>query len=732
MPRYSPLHSMSIGRKLMSLNMMIFLAIVGIIVVNLLFAKNIGKDVIQVIDGDVSLVIQNAQLMRDLNGVFSEAQLLMTNFIEEPEQLAMHKLAMLIALDQSLNIARRQKDHAHLRDGLTQYRQALQEQLDDCAGILERLEHLRNVYDRLEARVTRLEELVTEMIMRLTDEGKEDRLFSVEQVSVSIPDYRNAMLQIILAQNQSVHAYLSSETTDEQLEPELIALTEFLSASLSAVTTSGKELADLGTQIIADVAEYRDGLRQLYQAMRGFRKTLTALHERQKQIGALLRDIDKRIADTSQHIRQKMIDEIHSAQRYTLLFSVTVQILFVISGWYGMKILRPLPQLARLADRLAEGDIRDETRLLHCGTAHDELGALTQSFQKLILYHQEMAAIAAEIAQGNLQRDFRPRSNNDNLGNAFVSMSLYLKEISAIATAFGERNLRQTITPKSDHDILGAAFQNMGRLRESMGEIMRGATHLQHASTDLSRISEQMVGTVQQISEQTQAVSSRSEQISENVNAVAVATEEMSSSIKAISRNTADVASIANIAVEQAKSANAIIEELATQSQEIGEIIHVITNVSQQTNLLALNATIEAARAGDFGKGFAVVAHEIKQLSRETAASADHIIKILERIQRGSQDATSAILDVLKINTQIYKISSETASGVEEQTVTMLEMSERMNEAAEGSREITAIIGKVAANAHQSSEGAIGAQYSAQELASLATELQELVDKFKI
>ena len=62
----------------------------------------------------------------------------------------------------------------------------------------------------------------------------------------------------------------------------------------------------------------------------------------------------------------------------------------------------------------------------------------------------------------------------------------------------------------------------------------------------------------------------------------------------------------------------------------------------------------------------------------------------------------------------------------------MLEMSERMNEAAEGSREITAIIGKVAANAHQSSDGAIGAQYSAQELASLATELQELVEKFKI
>jgi methyl-accepting chemotaxis protein len=126
------------------------------------------------------------------------------------------------------------------------------------------------------------------------------------------------------------------------------------------------------------------------------------------------------------------------------------------------------------------------------------------------------------------------------------------------------------------------------------------------------------------------------------------------------------------------------------------------------------------------------VAHEIKELSRETATSAEDIIHKLEAIQAGSQDATEAITEVLKINTQISDISAATAGGVEEQSATTSEIARRMSDAAKGSTDITQVIADVASTSQSTSEGAIGVQYAAQELASLADQLQQLVNRFKI
>jgi methyl-accepting chemotaxis protein len=78
---------------------------------------------------------------------------------------------------------------------------------------------------------------------------------------------------------------------------------------------------------------------------------------------------------------------------------------------------------------------------------------------------------------------------------------------------------------------------------------------------------------------------------------------------------------------------------LSGKSQEIGNIIRAIGEISKQTNLLALNAAIEAAGAGEHGKGFAVVAKEIRQLAVKSSNSARDIEKLILEMQDATNTA---------------------------------------------------------------------------------------------
>src|SRR5690606_40026335 len=67
-------------------------------------------------------------------------------------------------------------------------------------------------------------------------------------------------------------------------------------------------------------------------------------------------------------------------------------------------------------------------------------------------------------------------------------------------------------------------------------------------------------------------------------------------------------------------------------TNQISEIMSILTNISRQTNLLSLNAAIEAARAGDAGKGFAVVADEIRKLSVQSKNAIDTVGEITSSV----------------------------------------------------------------------------------------------------
>ena len=392
-------------------------------------------------------------------------------------------------------------------------------------------------------------------------------------------------------------------------------------------------------------------------------------------------------------------------------------------------ISQPLNKIVQVARQVAEGDVYvrlDRVR------SQDEIGMLTATFQDIIGYLQNMAEIADAIKHGDLNHTITPKSDRDVLGHALHGMAEYLTEMAGIATAVADGDLRLDVQPKTDHDILGKAFQRMRALRQTMSNIMLGAGQLGDASATLQDISAEMASHSEQSSVQLQSVSSNTQAISDNMTNISTSTEQLAANIREISNNMNNVSQVMTSAVNVANNAHEAIATLERHSQEIGEIIQVITSITQQTNLLALNATIEAARAGDVGKGFAVVANEIKELSRETAESADDIIRKVEAIQTSTAEATSAIAEVTGITHKVHELSTSTTAAVEQQSATTNEISQTITSLAFGSEKMTGIIADVTDTSQETSEQTVHLQEAAQELAELAQQLRKHVELFKI
>ena len=278
---------------------------------------------------------------------------------------------------------------------------------------------------------------------------------------------------------------------------------------------------------------------------------------------------------------------------------------------------------------------------------------------------------------------------------------------------------------------MGAALDAAtASLRSIMERVSASAESVAKAATNLAAGRSQVSATSAEVSAKAEMVAIAAGEVSRNLTDVSSGSEEMTASIREIANSTAQAVRVSQQAAAAAAAANEQIARLGQSSQEIGNVVKVITSIAEQTNLLALNATIEAARAGEAGKGFAVVAGEVGELARETAKATDGIARRVEAIQNDSQGAVTAIAQITEIVESINEFQSTIASAVEEQTATTNEMGRNVSDAATGSEDIAGGIGTVAQAAHTTVEVMANVGSAIEELNTLAAELSQRVEAF--
>jgi methyl-accepting chemotaxis protein len=321
------------------------------------------------------------------------------------------------------------------------------------------------------------------------------------------------------------------------------------------------------------------------------------------------------------------------------------------------------------------------------------------------------------------------------------------RAMADIADGEGDLTKRLTIVNNDEFGVLGTAFNRFverihGSIREvssATGQVNEVALRVVAASNSSMYNSDQQASRTSSVAAAINQLGAAAQEIARN----AAQASSQASDARSLAEDGQQVVDRSIVAMNQLSSmlsaSSTNIESLNSKTVNIGQILEVITSISQQTNLLALNAAIEAARAGEAGRGFAVVADEVRNLAHRTQESAQQVQTMIEELQVGARESVSTMSDSQRHSQDSVEIANLAGERLNSVTLRIGEIDGMNQSVATATEEQTAVVESINVDITEintlNQEGVENLQSTLRACADLeqqAARLKQLVGSFRI
>lgn len=605
------MHYQSIITKLIFVNVIILIALGGIVTIDFFSSAQIEKALITVIDRDVNQAIENAEFGRELDKVFIDTQLLVRTFHEYEETLNTQGAELLRFLQEKIATSAIVSRTPALQDTLTQFQHILQTLLAHCAQIIEISKAIHSLESELDQTITTLDNTVAELKMTFFMEGKQNELVPLEQLSNTIPDYHNWLLQLAIGLAASKQAHLSAldaENVADDYESKLLTLLEELKAGLIAAPQVNKDTTALGQHLLVQVAKYKEAISTLHQTMREFQLQLGQLNATQTQMMTIRQGIDAEIVQSTGEIRTNIVSSIQSSRKVTLGLSGMVFLVLVVIAGYGVKMVQPLKQLAQLAAHVAAGEIDAGGTILR---QKDEIGSLSNAFREMQTKIAEVVREVKTAAAELMQRSQEMKSAAEQGSQGASQQAAATEEVSASMEEMAA-NIRQ--------------IANSTRQAEQIA--IQSAKDAQAGNQVVTQIIAAMEVIAERISV-VQDIASQTNMLSLNATIEASKAQEYGKGFTVVASSVRDLARQSRAAAEEIR---ALVHSCVTLSAQAGEVLQRLVPNSEKTAELVQEIN---ASSQEQSNGIDQVNQAVQQLdsaTQHTAATAEEVASTAENL----------------------------------------------------------------------------------------------------